>query len=49
MAMLEMSEFMRQHGFDFLGREFFQQGVEEHDALGTAEAGEVGVAVRRAL
>ncbi len=44
-----MSEFMRQHGLDFFRRQLFQQGVEEHDALGAAEAGEIGVAVRRAL
>ena len=40
---------MRQHRFDFLRRQARQQGVEEHDALVGAEAGEVGVAVRAAL
>jgi hypothetical protein len=33
----------------FLWRQARQQGVEEHDALGRAEAGKVGIAMRAAL
>ena len=44
----KMSEFMRQHRFDFRRLDARQQRVEEYDALVAADAGEVGVAVRRA-
>ena len=40
-----MAEFVGQDRFHFLGCERLEQGVEEHDALVGAEAGEVGVAV----
>ena len=46
---LEVAELVREHRLDLLGREAFEQRVEEHDALGLAEAGEVRVAVAGAL
>src|SRR3970282_2428984 len=49
MVALEMSQLVCQHRVDLIRREALQQGVEEHDALGFAEAGEVGVALRAAL
>ena len=48
-AQLEVAQFVRQHGLDLLRLETRQQGVEEHDALGAAEAREIGVAVGAAL
>ena len=47
-AELEVAELVRQHRFHFLGCETGQQGVEEDDPARRAEAGEVGVSVRRA-
>ena len=47
-AELEVAELVRQHRLDLAGRQPGEQGVEEDDALGRAEAGEVGVGVRRA-
>ena len=49
MVALEVAELMRQHRLDLVAAQAFQQRVEEHDAFGLAEAGEVGVAVRAAL
>src|SRR5207247_10466868 len=44
-----MSQFMGEHRFDLGRGEARYQRVEENDALGRAEAGEIGVAVARAL
>ena len=44
-----MPQFVGEYGFHFLGLQTAEQGVEEDDALGLTEAGEVGVAVRRTL
>ena len=49
MAHAEVAEFVREDGFDLRNVEARQQGVEEHDALGFAEAGEIGVAMAAAL
>ncbi|MNR07817.1 hypothetical protein D3C85_1239470 [compost metagenome] len=49
MAALEVPQLVRQHGFHFLAVQAGEQRVEEDDALGRTEAGEVGVAVRAAL
>ncbi|MCY1531414.1 hypothetical protein D9M68_666380 [compost metagenome] len=46
--MLEVAEFVREHGLDFAGVELAQQRVVEHHALAGAEAGEVGIGVRAA-
>jgi hypothetical protein len=46
---LEVAQLVRQHGVDLAGRQLGQQRVEEHHALGRAEAGEVGIGVRAAL
>jgi hypothetical protein len=48
-APAEVTEFMRQHGFDFIRRQTVEQGVEKDNALVVAEAGEVGVAVAGTL
>ena len=45
----EVAELVREHRLDLGRLEALEQGVEEHDALGLAEAAEVGVAVARAL
>ncbi len=45
---LEVAQFVRQHGLDLGWGELLQQGVEEHHALGGAKAGEVGIGVRAA-
>ncbi len=45
---LEVPELVRQHGLDLVLVEARDERVEEHDALGLAEAGEVGVAVAAA-
>jgi hypothetical protein len=42
-----MTEFMGQHRLDFFAVEPAEQGVEEHDPLGAAQAGEVRVAMSR--
>src|SRR5438046_6028146 len=44
-----MSQFMGEHRFDLGRGEARYQRVEENDALGRAEAGEIGVAMTRAL
>src|SRR5438094_5254724 len=44
-----MSQFMGEHRFDLGRGEARYQRVEENDALGRAEAGEIGVAVTGAL
>jgi hypothetical protein len=44
-AVLEVPQFVRQHGFHLDRLQAAKQGVEEDDAFGFAEAGEVGVAV----
>ncbi len=46
-AVLEVAEFVSQHGLDLRHRELGEQRVEEHHALGRAEPGEVGVAMGR--
>ena len=43
-----MAQLVGEDGFDFLRGEAREQRIEEHDALGRSEAGEIGVAVRRA-
>ena len=45
---MEVAEFVGEHRLDLVGVELVEQGVEEHDALGGAQPGEVRVAVRRA-
>src|SRR5688572_1037400 len=45
----EVSELVGEHRLDLRGREALHQGIEEDDALGPAEPGEVGVAMARAL
>ena len=47
-TMTKVAEFVCEHGLDFIGVEFVEQGVEEDDALGRTKAGEVGIAVGRA-
>ncbi len=44
-----MSQLMREHRLDLGRGEARYQRVEEHDALGRPEAGEIGVAVTRTL
>src|SRR4051794_30084215 len=44
----EMTELMCQHRLHFTGRETREQGIEEDDALGAAEPGEIGIAVAAA-
>ncbi len=46
MPMMKMPEFMRQHRFHFIRLQMLEQRIEKNDALGFAEAGEIGVAVR---
>ena len=46
MPEFEMAQFMGENRFDFLRRMLGEQRVEQHDALGLAEAGEIGVAAR---
>ncbi len=48
MVQAKMTELMRQYRLDFLAVDPRQQGVEEDDALVAPDAGEIGVAVRRA-
>src|SRR5213593_2571385 len=43
-----MSQFMSEHGLDLGSGETRNQSIEEHDALGPAKPGEIGVAVARA-
>ncbi len=43
--MLEVAQFMRQHGFHFFGLELVQQGIKKHDALLATQAGEVRIAM----
>src|SRR5262245_12210667 len=42
---LVMPEFMSEHGFDFLGCECAEQGIEEYDAFVPAKPGEICVAM----
>ncbi len=44
----EMAQLVGEHGLDFLEIDALEERIEEHDALVAADAGEVGVAVRRA-
>src|SRR5713101_1608624 len=44
-----MPQFMGEHRLDLGWGEARYQRVEEHDALGRAEAGEIGVTVARSL
>ena len=44
----EVSELVREHGFDFGSLQPLDQRIEEHDALVATDAGEVGVAVHGA-
>ena len=49
MPVLKVAEFVGQHRFDFAGLQALEQGVEEHDPLVRAEAGEIGVAMAGTL
>ena len=46
MIALVVAEFVREHGLDLFGRQRFEQGIVENDALVASEAREVGIAVR---
>ena len=47
MAQAEVAELVSEHGFDLERTQLLEQGIEEHDALVAADAGEVGIAVGR--
>ena len=49
MAEFEMSQFVRENGKDLFARMLLQQCVEEDDALGLAETGEISIAMGSAL
>ena len=46
---LEVAELVGQNGLDLFRRQAREQGIEEHDPLGGAESGKIGIAVRAAL
>jgi hypothetical protein len=48
-VMVIVTQLVGQHGLHFGGGQLVEQGVEEDDALGGAKAGEVGIAMGRAL
>ena len=48
MATLEMTEFMREHGFQFVMPQRVDESVEEHDAFAVADTREIGIAMSRA-
>ena len=45
MLVLEVAQLVSENRFDFARCELVEQGVEEDNALGAAEAGEIRVAV----
>jgi hypothetical protein len=48
-AALEVAQLMCQHRLDLVARQALQQRIEEDNALGRAEAGEIRIAVGAAL
>src|SRR6185312_16167376 len=43
----EVPELVSEHRFDLRRSQLVEQGIEEHDALVSADAGEVSIAMRR--